>query len=248
MMSFLSMLGRKRSDSEERQPPKWMLVLMWIQERWWKVVMLIGVVFGITQTAGFTAFMIEEKQQSLGFGIFSYQQLKQYPKVLEAAEFCLADAKRDLRALKVLNWFNPITGWAFVNYGEATIKKLTWQIDSVETRLKKVEVDIAKLQEAVNPTQSARLPPDIADAKLKPSPPVFPVSTAEGGLRYPKQIDYQTHAERLNRAKDAVYVTEYGRKYHRLSCRSLKGRDGVRRLTESQATADDKTPCRRCKP
>lgn len=47
---------------------------------------------------------------------------------------------------------------------------------------------------------------------------------------------------------DVVYVTRYGKRYHRENCSTIRGHITKRAVSRSEAIGMGKTPCRKCKP
>ncbi len=211
----------------------------------WKIL------FWAFTTAGFMMFIVEETMQVRGFGRYGLQQGKLWQEAAVAANYSVGALVRDRSIIKVLSLLNPPAGYVFGRYVDAEEKKLGWEMKRIESELKKlnsrVEIIENKLQlSPVAPKlkQVSILPAKLTDIPLIPARLPAP----DGKLFYPRQVDYQTHAQRVQKAQNSVYVTQYGSKYHRLTCSSIKGRNGVRRLTPTEAAGDDKTPCLKCKP
>lgn len=47
---------------------------------------------------------------------------------------------------------------------------------------------------------------------------------------------------------DVVYVTRYGKRYHRKNCYTIRGHFTKHAVSRSEAIGMGKTPCRKCKP
>ena len=202
-----------KGKSQSSKHPLVVRVVAGIVRRWKLLLGIIAVIFGITQTAGFTSFIIEEKQQQLGFGVFSYLQAKQWEPARDSLLWCIEDAKRDRKAYRILNLLNPLTGWSFVDYGEANIRKLKWQLDSVERRLGIVEKKVEQ----------------IAASNVKP---IQEVSIQESAIKPVRQIEEKAKPE-----GPEFVATMFGKKYHRPGCRFVQGKQ-VRALTKEEAQAE----------
>ena len=80
-------------------------------------------------TAGFSAFIVEETMQVRGFGAYGLQQGKLWQEAARYSNECVDLLERDRRTLKILRWFNPLTGHIFLRYADAEEMKLqniTW--------------------------------------------------------------------------------------------------------------------------
>lgn len=47
---------------------------------------------------------------------------------------------------------------------------------------------------------------------------------------------------------DVLYVTRYGKRYHRENCYTIRGHFTKHAVSRSEAIGMGKTPCRKCKP
>lgn len=198
-------------------------------------------------TAGFMMFIVEETMQIRGFGRYGLQQAKLWREAAEAVNDSVDALQRDRGILRFMSILNPPAGYVFGRYADAEAKKLEWEMTRIEAELANInsrvtiiedKLKIKPIETGPDPPHSPSRPRQMADVTIQ----------GVGKLSFPKQIDYQTHAERIEESKAMVFVTQFGRKYHRSSCRSIKGRQGVRRITETEAMTEDKTPCLRCKP
>ncbi len=200
-------------------------------------------------TAGFMMFIVEETMQVRGFGRYGLQQGKLWTEAAEAANYSIKAMEKDKRIIRFLSFINPPAGYVFGRYVEAEEKKLQWEMKRIEKELKKLSsrVEIIEERFSIKPLDIP-LPKAISKVEAKPASVIFPIATPDGGLRYPRQVDYKTHAERLNRTQPEVYITASGSKYHKIDCRWVKGRSGIRKVSISEARSDDKEPCLTCKP
>lgn len=236
-------------DPEQYPPQKTLLKAIATSKETWKTL------FWAFTTAGFMMFIVEETMQIRGFGRYGLQQAKLWDEAARACNYSVEAVKRDRSIIKLLSFLNPPAGYVFTRYVDAEEKKLVWEMQRIDKELGKLNSRVTLIEGKleVKPIEVAHdkgpdLPAGIGKVDATPSRPVFPIAQADGGLAYPRQIDYTTHAERVSRAQPFVYVTKYGRKFHTIKCRSVTGRQGVVKLSRTEALADNKEPCLRCKP
>lgn len=194
-------------------------------------------------TAGFMMFIVEETMQVRGFGRYGLQQGKLWQEAATAANYSVGAMRRDRTIIKILSVLNPPAGYVFGRYVDAEEKKLGWEMKRIESELQKLNTRVKIIENELRIRPVSLIPETLTD--ISPLPARMPKPTSK--LSYPKQIDYQTHDQRLNRSQDAVYLTKYGSKFHRPGCGSIKGR-GARKVGKAEAVGDGKTPCLRCKP
>lgn len=193
-------------------------------------------------TAGFMMFIVEETMQVRGFGRYGLQQGKLWQEAAVAANYSVRAMKRDRFIIKTLAVLNPPAGYVFKRYVDAEEKKLGWEMKRIESELGKLKSRVTIIEQELR-LRPITLLPEVADISATPIQMPKPASK----LSYPKQIDYQTHDQRLNRSQNMVYLTKYGGKFHNIGCGSIKGRQ-VRKVSKSEAVTEGKTPCLRCKP
>lgn len=227
-------------DPAEHPEPKPILIAILKSKEFWKTL------FWAFTTAGFMMFIVEETMQIRGFGRYGLQQGKLWQEAAKASNYSVDAVKRDRAIIKVLTVLNPPAGYVFGRYCDAEEKKLSWEMMRIEKELGKLKSRVTRIEGKLE-IRPLTVPDEIGKIAANPAERVFPIATANGGLRYPRQIDYVTAAER-GKTSNLVYITKYGAKYHKQSCRSVTGREGVRALTKLDAQQEGKTPCLRCKP
>jgi len=199
-------------------------------------------------TAGFMMFIVEETMQVRGFGRYGLQQGKLWQEAAVAANYSVKALERDRGIIKALSILNPPAGYVFKRYVDAEEKKLGWEMKRIASELKKLNSRVEIIEKTLRIKPVNLLPEEIGKLAASPATPVFPIAQVDGGLRYPRQIDYVTHDQRVQVQKGFVYVTQYGSKFHKISCRSLKGRNQVLKLPKTEAENDGKSGCLICKP
>lgn len=229
-------------DPAENPLPKPALRAIVTSKEFWRTL------FWAFTTAGFMMFIVEETMQVRGFGRYGLQQGKLWQEAATAANYSAGALRRDRGIIKALTLLNPPAGYVFGRYVDAEEKKLSWEMQRIEKELSKLNSRVTVIEETLRIKPINTIPDAVGKLAAVPARPVFPIAQADGGLRYPKQIDYTTHDQRVKTQKGFVYVTQYGQKFHRVSCRSLKGRNQVLKLPKTQAEADGKTGCYICKP
>ncbi len=239
-------------DTEDFPPPKSLLRAIVSSKETWKML------FWAFTTAGFMMFIVEETMQIRGFGRYGLQQAKLWNEAANACNYSAKAVRRDRTIMNMLSLLNPPAGYVFKRYVDAEEKKLGWEMQRIEKELGKINsrVTLIENQLKIAPiitskevvVAKALIPDDIGKLSAIPAKPVFPIATADGGLSYPRQIDYTTHADRIERKAESVYVTKFGRKFHRLDCGTITGKAGVVKMPITEAIAEDKEPCLRCKP
>lgn len=229
--------------SKKKQTPFVIRLVSWLVHHWKMCLGIIVLILTICQTAGFAAFITEEGDQQLGFGVFTYQQAKQWEPMREAILVCMSWAKRHLRRMKILNVFNPITGHIFVDYEQANLRKLEWQLDSVNRRLGEVEDEIEIINNKLENTAPSPIVKLAGEIQPLPAPKMEKVLQPK--IRPVRQLDRPQKPTPTKK----VYITTYGKRYHSKDCGSIKGKK-VREVTIPQAKAMGMTPCRRrgCNP
>lgn len=224
-------------DPKEHSPPKPFLQALVMSRAFWTTL------FWAFTTAGFMMFIVEETMQVRGFGRYGLQQGKLWQEAAVAANYSVGALTRDRGIIRVLSVLNPPAGYVFKRYVDAEEKKLGWEMKRIESELKKLKSRVRIVENRLQLNPISVLPTKLTDIGH-----LSKLTAPEAKLFYPKQVDYQTHDKRVKRVKDQVYVTLYGSKYHRGTCSALRGRNGVRKLPESEAVGEGKTPCLRCKP
>ena len=187
-------------------------------------------------TAGFAAFIIEETMQVRGFGAYGLQQAKMWHEAADYSNQCVDLLERDRKTLRLLRWFNPLTGHIFLRYADGEEMKLQAQMKRIEYELKQLDRRVSIVEGKLK-TNHIELPAE-RDTKLPVSQPIS----------YPKQIDYQTHDERVEEALTKVVATRTGKKYHRKSCSTIQNREVIEYESREAAEKAGLSPCRRCRP
>lgn len=250
---FLALRGRRRQrsivthlrtvqgedfDPDEHPEPKPIFQAILTSKEFWRTL------FWAFTTAGFMMFIVEETMQIRGFGRYGLQQGRLWEEAAKASNYSVSALKRDRFVINALTILNPPAGYVFSRYCDAEEKKLGWEMTRIESELKKLDSRVTLIENELR-IRPIGLPENI---NISARPVAMPIEAAKAALSYPRQIDYQTKADRDQVNKNFVYVTAFGRKFHRSACRSVVGREGVRKITREEALSEDKTPCLRCKP
>lgn len=207
---------------------------------------LIKVYLAFIVYMGFTCFIIEESMQTRGFGRYSLIQGKMWS---EAATLCNESAELlsfEKGFLRVNQVVNPIFGWVYYRYAQAEEMKLWGE-------MKRIEKELAGLGNRMTVIEGKLevKPIDITPTGNNPQTPVAQIDLTQNEIRPVKQVDYKTHAERVEQAIDAKVTgfvkTPSGKKYHRPGCRTVSGKQ-VQQLTKEQIDEMQLTPCMVCSP
>lgn len=95
-----------------------------------------------------------------------------------------------------------------------------------------------KESESLSPTETST--EELAESFTESTSVAAPLETAESTIQ-------SDTSENIESTKDTiVYITDYGEKYHRISCRSL--RESKHEISLSEAIAEGYTPCGICNP
>lgn len=194
-------------------------------------------------TAGFAAFIIEETMQVRGFGAYGLQQAKMWHEAAIYSNRCVDLLERDRRTLRLLRWFNPLTGHIFLRYADGEEMKLQAQMQRIEYELKQLDKRVTMVEGKIE-TKKIKINPAGGMVKAERDTKL-PVNQP---IKYPKQIDYQTHDERVADAQSQVVATKFGRKYHLKSCPSIRGKEVTVYESHEDAVKAGLSPCRRCRP
>lgn len=187
-------------------------------------------------TAGFSAFIIEETMQVRGFGAYGLQQAKMWHEAATYSNQCVDLLERDRRTLQILRWFNPLTGHIFLRYADGEEMKLNAQMKRIEYELKQLDRRVTIVEGKLK-TNHIEIPKERGQK--------LPVAAA---IAEPKQIDYQTHNERVEKALIKVVATRSGKKYHRKSCSTIQNKEVTIYESREDAEKAGLSPCRRCRP
>ena len=174
--------------------------------------------------------------QVRGFGAYGLQQSKLWHEAAVYSNQCVDLLQRDKRTLRMLRWFNPVTGHIFMRYADAEEMKLQAQMTRIEFELKQLDKRMTLVE--------GKLKPTLIQVK-KERDTKLPVNTP---IAYPRQVDYETHAERVTDVQSQVVTTKFGRKYHLKKCPSVAGREVTVYESREDAAKAGLTPCRRCRP
>jgi len=204
--------------------------------------------FWLITTSGFMMFIVEESLQVVGFGRYALNQSKLWPEAADAANYSASFIASSDKLIDTLAIFNPLAGYVFGRYIDAEEKKLMWEMQRIEAELKKVKGRVTIIE---NELRIRPISPELITVSAK-GRPIGPEMPPKPKMSYPKQIDYKTHAQRVEDQSEMVYITVSGTKYHKMFCRWLMKdgqlKDNILKVTREQAIRDGLTPCGTCKP
>jgi len=226
----------------EVKPPKSFFQALVTSRAFWLVTMWL-----IT-TSGFMMFIVEESLQVLGFGRYGLESSKLWPEAADACNYSAQFLSSSDKLIDTLAIFNPLAGYVFGRYIDAEEKKLMWEMQRIEKELERLKGRLTIIE---NELRIRPISPELITVSAR-GRPVGPDMPPKPKLSYPKMIDYETHAERVEEQAGYVWATASGKKYHNFSCGSLRKdeevRSGVRKLIREQAISAGLEPCKRCKP
>ena len=216
------------------------------------------ITFWLITTSGFMMFIVEESCQVLGFGRYGLESSKLWPEAADACNYSAEFITSSAILIDTMAIFNPLAGYVFGRYMDAEEKKLLWEMQRIEKELEKLGQRIAIVEKQgnriANELRIRPISPELITVSAR-GRPVGPEMPPKPKLSYPRAIDYETHAERVEDQSGMVYVTRTGTKYHKMFCRWLRtnmgkgpDRPDIRKITRSEATIDGLSPCGTCKP
>lgn len=229
---------KKRSGATPRSAISQQIVVPEKFRKAWSIISkVVKLALFCIGTAGFSAFIIEEAMQVRGFGAYGLQQSKLWHEAAQYSNKCADLLERDRKTLQILRIFNPLTGHIFLRYADSEEMKLQAQMTRIEYELKQLDKRVTIVEGKLK-TNHIEIPEEGRGQEL-------PVKAK---IEYPKQVDYETHAERVKDAREEVVATKFGTCYHKKSCPSIKGKEAKVYASKEEAETDGLRPCRRCRP
>lgn len=195
---------------------------------------------------GFACFMLEESMQTRGFGRFILTSGKMWAEAGDMCNTSMSMLEKEKGFMKLNSYINPFFGWVYFRYAQSEEMKLMAEMKRIEMEISRIN---GRLEIVENRLQVK--PIDLTPEKGGELQSLEGIDLTQDEIRPVRQIDYETHPERVEaaiKAKTTGYVaTQFGQKYHRPGCRTVKNKLTIE-LTAEDIAKRNLTPCMICRP